>query len=89
MIQGPNVKKLIACRMSTIAIPKGGGFIDGLSFLNDPEKIKAVAKEATEWAEMAIRLVRTAGEPNPWRNSTDEEIAGMLVAKAGERGSNP
>lgn len=36
-MQGPYIKKLIAHRMSILAIPPGGKLGDGLAFLMDKE----------------------------------------------------
>ena len=76
---GPNIKMLIATKMATDAIPAGGGFADGVRFLSSKESIIAGAKAATEFVKLAIQAVRQAGDPNPWRNATDEEIAGELL----------
>lgn len=76
---GPNVMKLIAHKMSLDAIPSGGGFADGLKFLMSKERIVASSKTASEWVQMALRLVREAAEPNPWKKSDDEAIAGELL----------
>lgn len=78
-MQGPNVNKLIASKMSRDAIPPGGGFADGIKFLSSKQAIVAGAKRATEWVDAAIRAVREAAEPNPWKNATDEEIAAEIL----------
>jgi hypothetical protein len=51
MPQGPNVKRLIAHRMSLPLIPAGtpSPLQAGLSALAKPGNITAVAREATEW----------------------------------------
>lgn len=82
---GPNVKKLWAMKMAKDAIPDGGGLADGLKFLSSRESIAAGAKAATEWVKGAIAVVRLAAEPNPWKNATDEEIAGELLKRTEER----
>ena len=71
---GPNMKSLIIRRMTTLMIPDGGGFSDGLRALIDgPDKY---FKPATEWVEAAIKAVREApGEPS----GDDEEIAGKIL----------
>lgn len=79
MTQGPNVKKLIAHKISIDAIPSGGGFADGVKFLQNRERILSVARTATKWVAEAIQLVRTAGEPNPWSNADDEVIAEEIL----------
>lgn len=83
--QGPNVKKLIIRKMSTDAIPDGGGLEDGMRFLSDPQGISRAAKAATEWVSIAIRAVREATDPNPWRDASDEDIAGEILRKIEER----
>jgi hypothetical protein len=80
-MQGPNVKKLIARKMSRDAIPDGGGFADGVKFLMDPQRVGKVAREATEWVTMAIQAVRKAAEPNPWKGADDETIAGEILQR--------
>lgn len=83
--QGPNVKKLIIQKMSTDAIPADGGLADGLKFLSDPEAIIAGARKATEFVELAIKTVRESAEPNPWKNASDEDIAGEILRQIGVR----
>jgi len=82
-MQGPNVRKLIAHKMARDAVPSGGGLADALAFLTRKEAIVASARAATEWVALAIRAVREAGEPNPWREASDEEIAGELLRRIG------
>jgi hypothetical protein len=36
-------------------------------------------RDAREWASEAIAAVRLAREPNKWKRSTDEEIAGEIL----------
>jgi hypothetical protein len=80
-MQGPNVKKLIIRKMATDAIPGGGGLADGIRFLSDPQGLSKAARAATEWVTVAIRAVREAAEPNPWKAATDEDIAGEILRK--------
>lgn len=82
--QGPNVKKLIAHKMSIDAIPDGGGFADGIAFLSDKHRIIEGAKAATRWVMEAIAVVRTAAAPNPFKNADDETIAGEILLKVEE-----
>lgn len=79
---GTNVKRLWAMKMAKDAIPDGGGFAEGLKFLSSKESIVSGAKAASEWTKNAIELVRQAAEPNPFKDSSDEEIAGELIARA-------
>jgi hypothetical protein len=37
------------------------------------------SRKAKEWVDAAIQTVRGVREPNPWKNATDEEIAGELL----------
>jgi hypothetical protein len=82
---GPNVKRLIAHKMGVDAIPKGGGFEDGLKFLSSREAVISGAQQASNWVIAAIRVLRQAAEPNPWKNSSDEEIAGHLLRQLHDR----
>lgn len=82
---GPNVKRLIAHKMSLDAIPKGGGVADGLKFLLDKERIVKAAREADEWVKSCIAAVRKAAEPNPFREAPDEDIAAEILRKIEER----
>jgi hypothetical protein len=68
--------------MSQDAIPAGGGYLDGLRFLQDGGKIAAAAREATAFVEAAILAVRSAPD-NTFE--TDEEICGELVRRFEER----
>lgn len=86
---GPNVARLIASRMSVLAIPASGGLIDGVQFLLDAEAVQRIAREAEAWTQVALAVMRSAAGPNPWRNATDEEIAEEIlraVKAAKERG---
>lgn len=85
---GPNVRRLIAHKMSLDAIPKGGGFADGLNFLSKKENITESAGRAKDWVRVALRAVREAAAPNPWALSTDEEIAGYLLDEIKKRQSS-
>lgn len=76
---GPNVRRLIFERMSLEAIPPNGGFADGLKFLSSKESIAAGFTTAKRFVEDAITCVRQAEEPNPWKESTDEDIAGEIL----------
>jgi hypothetical protein len=82
---GPNVKRLITRKMSLDAIPRGGGFVDGLAFLSRKENITEGAKNASLWVKAAIRIVRQAAEPNPWKDADDEAIASYLLEQITER----
>lgn len=82
---GPNVKRLIAARMAVLAIPPNGDFMDGVRFLTDPGAVARAAREAQAFASDAIAAMRSAADPNPWRDATDEEIAGEILRAVEER----
>ncbi len=84
-IIGPNVKKLIIHKMSLDAIPPGGGVADGLKFFTDKERISKTLRESNEWVKQAIFVVRNVREPNLFKNSTDEDIAGEILRKIEEK----
>lgn len=86
-MQGPNIKKLISQRMAYLAIPPGtkNGLQAGINFLMNPKKLSEVAKQATLEIEASIKAVRLAADPNPFRNSSDEEIAAEILKKLDER----
>lgn len=81
----PNVKRLILHKMSHDAIPSEGGIGDALRFLTTPGAMNSGWRKAAEWVAAAIRAVREAGEPNPWKVADDEAIAGELLRKIDER----
>jgi hypothetical protein len=66
-------------------VPPGGGLADVVSVLTEAGKLSAVMRSASEWVAGAIVVMRSASEPNPWRNATDEEIAGELLRAIEER----
>lgn len=81
---GPNVKKLVCMKMARDAIPPektGSGIGEAVAFLSDPKKIIAGAKASQEWVAQAIAVIRTGGEPNPWKNADDEVIAGEILKR--------
>lgn len=82
---GPNMRRLLAARMSRLAIPDGGGFVDGLAFFFDKDKRRQVIIDAENWVTAAIFIVRTAPEPNPWREADSEAIAGEILRRVDER----
>ncbi len=79
---GPNVKRLIAHKMSLDAIPPGGGFAAGLDYLLSPDLGKR-AGEAAQWVRQAIDLVKTA--PGGDARGDDEAIAGELLRQIEDR----
>ena len=80
-----NVKLLMIAKMARDAIPAGGGFSAGMAFLTDPARIRDGATAAKKWVDEAIAAVRSASDPNPWREATDEDIAGEILRQMDER----
>lgn len=78
---GPNMKKFVIRRMSVMAVPAGEGLSSAIEFLMKPGALGSGFKQAMEWCDAAIAAIRGAGEPNPWKNATEEEIAGELVRR--------
>lgn len=68
--------------MAMDAIPDGGGVGDGVRFLLDREQVAEGARRAKAWARQAVDAVRSAAEPNPWKGSTDDEIAAEILRRA-------
>lgn len=81
---GPNIKRLAAMKFSKDAIPDGGGFQDGIKALLDKNLAQRMLK-CIEWAKQAVAAVRSADEPNPWKNATDEEIAAEIFKQTEAR----
>jgi len=82
---GPNFKRLAIHKTSIEAIPSGGGIADGVKFLTTPGRLAQSMRDSLKWAQDAVLAIRQAAEPNSWKNSTDEEIAGELLRKIQER----
>ena len=74
-------KKLVIRKMALDAVPRGGSIVDGIKFLSDKERIAKAARESTLWVEGAIKSVREAAEPNPFKDSSDEEIAAEILKR--------
>lgn len=55
---GPNVKRLIAHKMATDAIPAQGGLADGLRFLSSAESIRNGCRAATAWVHIRPTRIR-------------------------------
>ncbi len=79
---GPNVKKLICTRMAQLAVPRGGGIGHAIGFLCSPSRMKASAREATEWAFAAIDAVKTAPD---CQSDDDEQIAAAILDAVKQR----
>jgi hypothetical protein len=82
---GQNMKRLIIEKMSVDAVPAGGGLGAALAFITEPGELTKGWREATAWVDQAIAVIRTAAEPNPWRDASEEEIAAHLLEKIAAR----
>ena len=80
---GPNIRKLICHRMSSIIVPPNGGFKDVFSAIKTPGRLTQVARESTEWVESAVACVKSA--PNNPFGDDDEAIAGEILRRVEER----
>jgi hypothetical protein len=76
---GPNMERFMIERASLEAVPVGGGMDSAIDFLLDDEKRTQVLRRALIWCDAAIQTLKNAGEPNPLKNSSDEEIAGDIL----------
>jgi len=74
--------------MSSDAIPKGGGAKDGIAFLSNPKAMHNTFLVARKYIENTILIVRQAKEPNPWKDKSDEEIAGEILKRIEGRRRN-
>ena len=79
---GPDVRRLIAHKISLEAIPPGGGVADGANFLLSGKLGEAGAR-AAKWVREAIDLVKTA--PDNSFGDDDEAIAAELLRRIDER----
>jgi hypothetical protein len=79
MIQGPNVRKLIAHKMSLLMVPKGAGLAGALKSMVTPGAIGNFAREATQWVETALAAVKAA-PGNPYGDD-DEAIAVEILGR--------
>jgi len=78
-----SVKRLQAHIMSTRAIPPGGGLLDGIRFLRDPARVRALARQAASETATYIAAVRDTADADPsW---TDDEIAAKILDALKER----
>lgn len=84
-----NKVKLQNLVLSKLIIPDNGGIADAIGFLANlgkPES-NALVKKAMAQTEEYILAVRNAAEPNPLKNSTDDEIAGEILKRIDARKS--
>ncbi|TXH51879.1 MAG: hypothetical protein E6Q97_17525 [Desulfurellales bacterium] len=84
-----NKVKLQNLVLSKLVIPDNGGIADAIGFfanLGKPEsKSNELVKKALAQTEEYILAVRNAAEPNPLKNSTDDEIAGEILKRIDAR----
>ena len=87
-MQGPNVKKLIAHRASSLMIPpgscqgRGEALAHVVSQLTDKANLIEKIMEAAKWVEDALSLVKSFPD-NP-HGDDDEAIAGEVLRKIEE-----
>lgn len=75
---GPNAKRLMSYYMAKEAIPKGGGFADGIAFLTNPERVRDVARDALKFVDAAVFLMRSAPD-NPYGDDEEAICAAYLA----------
>ncbi|MFA5767618.1 MAG: hypothetical protein WC919_06875 [Candidatus Paceibacterota bacterium] len=80
---GPNVRKLICHRMSSIIVPPNGGPKDVFEAITTPNKLTQIAKESAVWVEEALAAIKSAPD-NPF-GGDDEAIAGEILRRLEER----
>src|SRR5262245_51800671 len=84
---GQNMTKLILRHLSVQAVPAGGGIGSAMNFISKigtPEWKEAVLR-AEEFANTAVRLMRSAAPPNPYVDADDETIAGVIERASKDR----
>ena len=77
MMDGQWMKKLAIHKMSTDL--SKGGIGATIANLYAPGKLQSAARDGAAFAHEAVKLLREAKEPNPYKSLTDEEIAKVLV----------
>jgi hypothetical protein len=79
---GPNVKKLIAARMSVLAIPprSSNPLAAGIALLSNPAALASAGKQATAEILASIDAVKAA--PDNTLGTDDEVIAAELLRRA-------
>ena len=66
-----------------------GGFSAAIRMLSSKESVRDAALAAKQWCAGVVSAVRGAADPNPWRNSTDDEIADEIMARIEQGGNQP
>lgn len=84
-----NKVKLQNLILSRLVIPPNGGFTNAVDFLMNlgrpDSKSNELVKQAMDKTEEYILAVRNASEPNPFKDSTDDEIAGEILKRIDTR----
>ena len=83
----PNLKELVWHLMSLDAVPPGSknGLSSAVEFILTPGKMSESFRNSIIRARNICMAIRQAGEPNPWKDATDEEIAGEVMRKMKEK----
>lgn len=75
------MKRLMIERAALEAVPIGGGMASAIDFFLDKKKTVEGFRRSLGWCDSAIQTLRGACEPNPLKNSSDEEIAGEILRR--------
>lgn len=84
--RGPNEMRVVMMFASKRAIPDGGSFMNGLTWLKDREQRKTDIIAACADTDAAIAAVKSAPD-NPYK--TDEEICEAIVTEYNKRARFP
>lgn len=86
---GPNVRRLIARKMSLLAIPAGSdkdSLALGAEMFTNRDKFTRIATEANAFVQVAIAVMKAASD-NPYGDD-DEAIAGAILKGIEDREVN-
>ena len=81
----PAKQRLVAHKMAIMAVPPNGGIGDGIEFLMDRDRISKTAKEAMDWVDEAIRVVKSAPD-NPYGDDDNAICEAILLRVDQKRG---
>lgn len=92
MAASPVMKLQIEILSSMAVEPTSGNahlspFARVMEILQSASELTRRARLAHDRCRESIRLVREAADPNPWKNSTDDEIASEILRRLEERRS--
>ena len=73
--------------MSVMAIPEGGGVMDGVRLFTEPGRLGSVQQRATQWVDEQLAMLRAAPSPNPYRGMGDEELCEEILRRVSELSS--